>query len=129
MGRITTPVSVRNAVDQTRELNFDALVDTGAAYLSLPTKWMKDLGEFNLVLEEELYNATGQIVEGKVAGPVEITIEGFRTIFSEVLFVDMEEDENGEFEPLLGYIPMEQANIAVDVAEHRLLPSKRMDLK
>lgn len=37
--------------------------------------------------------------------------------------------ENGEYEPLIGYIILEQSQAAVDVLGHRLIPVDRMDLK
>jgi len=36
---------------------------------------------------------------------------------------------NGEYEPLIGYVILEQAQAAVDMLGHRLVPVKRMDLK
>jgi len=47
---------------------------------------------------------------------------------NEVLFVDME-PENGDYEPLIGYVILEQSQAAVDTLSHRLIPVKRMDLK
>ena len=54
---------------------------------------------------------------------MKIKIEGFRSIYNEVLFLEMEPDE-GEYEPLLGYITLEQCGAAVDITGHRLLPVK-----
>jgi hypothetical protein len=48
---------------------------------------------------------------------------------AEVLFLDMQPDEDGEYEPLVGYIALEQAGAAVDMLGHRLLHVKRVDLK
>lgn len=67
-------------------------------------------------------------MEGKICGPVRIQIEGFRPIYNEVLFVDMH-PEDGEYEPLIGYVILEQSQAAVDTLGHRLIPVKRMDLK
>ena len=61
-------------------------------------------------------------------GPVKIQIEGFPPIFGEVMFVDMAPEE-GIYEPLLGYIILEQSQAAVDMLGHRLIHVKRMDLK
>lgn len=36
---------------------------------------------------------------------------------------------NGEYEPLIGYIILEQSQAAVDMLGHRLIPIKHMDLK
>ena len=76
----------------------------------------------------ELETATQATVQGEVRGPVKIQIEGFRPIFSEVLFVDMTPEE-GIYEPLLGYIILEQSQAAVDMLGHRLIYVKHMDLK
>ena len=35
----------------------------------------------------------------------------------------------GEYEPLIGYIILEQSQIAVDMLGHRLLHAKKVDLK
>ena len=56
--------------------------------------------------EVALQTATQQVVSGTVCGPALVRIEGFRPIHGEVLFVEMEPEE-GEYEPLLGYIPLE----------------------
>ncbi len=36
---------------------------------------------------------------------------------------------DGQYEPLLGYIALEQSGAAVDLIGHRLLPERYMDLK
>ena len=56
----------------------------------------------------ELETATQEVVEGAVCGPVRIQIEGFRPIFSEVVFIEMRPDD-GEYEPLIGYLPSSKA--------------------
>jgi len=106
----------------------DALVDTGASYMVLPSAWRDRLGELDEIATIELETATQQIVSGKICGPVRIQIEGFRPIYNEVLFVDMS-PEDGEYEPLIGYVVLEQSQAAVDMLGHRLIPVKRMDLK
>jgi hypothetical protein len=63
-----------------------------------------------------------------VCGPVRIEIEGFRTIYSEVLFIDMRPTD-GVYEPVLGYLPLEQSQAAVDMVGHRLVHARRVDLK
>jgi hypothetical protein len=72
--------------------------------------------------------ATQAVVEGNICGPVQIQIEGFEPIFSEVVFVDMQPDD-GIYEPLLGYIVLEQSQAAVDMVRHRLIRVKHLDLK
>ena len=58
--------------------------------------------------------ATQAAVEGTICGPVRIQIEGFRPIYNEVLFLDME-PANGDYEPLIGYVILEQSQAAVDM--------------
>jgi hypothetical protein len=64
----------------------------------------------------------------EVCGPVRIQIEGFRPIFNELAFVEMK-PADGDYEPLIGYIILEQSQAAVDMLGHRLVPIKHMDLK
>ena len=68
------------------------------------------------------------LIQGEVYGPVKIQIEGFHSVHSDVLFIDME-PADGKFEPLVGYIPLEQSGAAVDMLGHRLLHIKHFDLK
>ena len=86
------------------------------------------MGELEEIARIQLETATQQTVEGTICGPVRIQIEGFRWIYNEVLFVDME-PANGQYEPLIGYVILEQCQAAVDMLGHRLVPVKRMDLK
>ena len=94
----------------------------------LPSAWRDRLGNLEEVRRVRLELATQASAEGIVCGPVRIRIEGFEPVFSEVIFVDME-PENGEFEPLVGYIVLEQSQAAVDMLGHRLIHVKRLDLK
>lgn len=127
MGRIVTSVVVEN-VPAARAVRIDALVDTGAGYLTLPLAWKERFGAFALEEEVALQTATQQVVKGTVCGPALIRVEGFRPVHGEILFIEMEPEE-GEYEPLLGYIPLEQCGAAVDLIGHRLLPARYIDAK
>jgi hypothetical protein len=128
MGRIVTSVTVKNAADPTREIRCDALVDTGASALFLPTVWRERLGDLRVAGHVDMETADQRVIGGEACGPVEIQIEGFRPIFSEVIFLEMTPAE-GRYEPLLGYIVLEQSQAAVDMVGHRLVPVKHIDLK
>ncbi|MCB2262986.1 MAG: retropepsin-like domain-containing protein [Candidatus Thiosymbion ectosymbiont of Robbea hypermnestra] len=128
MGRIVATIDIQNLASPGLSKKIDAFVDTGASYLTLPSAWKEQLGVFSTEEAVELQTATQQVVEGTVCGPVKIKVEGFRSVYNEVLFVDMEPD-NGEYEPLLGYLVLEQCGAAVDMIGHRLIPVKYMDLK
>jgi len=128
MGRIVTPVLICNALDPTKEIRCDALVDTGAAGLVLPKAWKDRLGALPVARTVELETADQRVVPGEVCGPVKIQIEGFDAIFNEVIFMDMHVRDGG-YEPLLGYIILEQSQAAVDMVGHRLVLVKHVDLK
>ena len=128
MGRIVTSVKIENVSDPSKSIRCDALVDTGASFLVLPSAWRDRLGDLETIQTVELEIATQQTVQGNICGPVKIQIEGFRPIYNEVLFIKMT-PEDGTYEPLLGYIILEQSQAAVDMLGHRLIHVKRMDLK
>ncbi len=128
MGRIVASVKVENPSDPNARLRCDALVDTESSFLLLPSAWRDRLGRLDNIGRIQLETATQETVEGEVFGPVRIQIEGFRSIYNEVLFLDMKA-ENGEYEPLIGYVILEQSQAAVDMLRHRLVTVKRMDLK
>ena len=128
MGRIVVSVKVENLSNPTAKILCDALVDTGASYMVLPSAWRNRLGDLEEITRVQLETATQETVEGAICGPVRIQIEGFRPIYNEVLFLDMKPG-NGEYEPLVGYVILEQSQAAVDMLGHRLIPVKHMDLK
>ena len=111
-----------------QSLRCDALVDTGASYMVLPSAWKERLGELDVIEVIDLETATQTTVKGEICGPVQIQLEGFRPIYNEVVFVDMQ-PEDGVYEPLVGYIILEQSQAAVDMVGRRLLHVKKMDLK
>lgn len=128
MGRIATFVTIENPSETDKRIECDALVDTGASHMILPTAWRNRLGDMKELGKVDMETADQSRLEGTVCGPVQIHIEGFRPVFSEVVFVDMH-PEDGKYEPLLGYIVLEQSQAAVDMLGHRLIHVKRLDLK
>lgn len=128
MGRIVCSVTITNISDPSVSLRCDALVDTGASFMVLPDAWRDRLGDLELLDTISLETATQAKVRGEIRGPVRIQLEGFRPIFNEVLFVEMN-PEDGIYEPLIGYIVLEQSQAGVDKLGHRLVPIKHMDLK
>lgn len=128
VGRIVASVRIDNVLDATKSVTCDALVDTGASHMVLPTAWKERLGQLESTRTVELETATQEILTGEVCGPVRIQIEGFPVVYNEVSFVDMN-PQDGEYEPLIGYIVLEQSQAGVDMLGHRLVPIKHMDLK
>jgi predicted aspartyl protease len=128
MGRIAAFVSIENTSDPDKRIECDALVDTGASHMILPYAWRARLGDLRQVAEVDLEMANQTPLRGAVCGPVQIQIEGFRPVFSEVVFVEMKPGD-GKYEPLIGYVVLEQSQAAVDMMGHRLIHVKRLDLK
>lgn len=129
MGRIVAQVRLENIFHPEKQMELSAMVDTGAAYLTLPRAWRDQLGELPFSEEVELATATGATVKGEMCGPTRLTIDGFRSVNLDVLFIDMEPDKDSYYEPLLGYLPLEHAGVAIDMLGHRLIPVKYFDLK
>jgi hypothetical protein len=125
---IIVSAKVESVRDVFKSFVCDAVVDTNASLMVLPAAWRDRLGDLDSTRTVELETATQGRVRGEVCGPVRIQIEGFRPIFNEVAFVEMK-PADGEYEPLIGYIILEQSEAAVDMLGHRLVPIKHMDLK
>lgn len=128
MGRILSQVKIRNFAEPSKELQFAALVDTGATLLTLPMSWKERLGAFGNSRQVEMEIATQHRVEAEVCGPVLIQLEGFPLIASEVCFLEMQ-PENGGPEALIGYIALEQSGAAVDMVGQRLIRLPHFDMK
>lgn len=130
MGKIIAQVKITNLFDEDRFIQCGMFVDTGAGALILPMAWKERLGTFKRSEPVELQLANQDIVRGQACWPVEIKIEGFRPVSNEVIFVDMgSSGKDDEYEPLLGYVILEQAQAAVDMLGHRLVPVKYIDMK
>jgi hypothetical protein len=128
LGRIVASVTIENALDLSKSLTCDALVDTGASLMVLPNAWKGRLGNLEFSTEIKVETATQETLNAEVRGPVRFQIEGFRPISSAVAFVEMN-PVDGEYEPLIGYIVLQQSQAGIDMLGHRLVPIKHMDLK
>jgi len=129
MGRIIVQVKIINLFDEDKFIECGMLVDTGAGAMILPKAWKHKLGELKRSEPVELQLANQEVIQGEACWPVEIKIEGFRSVSNEVIFVDMDANQDETFEPLLGYVILEQAQAAVDMLGHRLVPVKYIDMK
>ena len=128
MGRINATVRIKNLFEPDSSITCDALVDTGAANMVLPATWKDRLGRLTAIRTVACETATQEQIQAEICGPVEIRIEGFEPVFSEVLFIDMQPNE-GQYQPLIGYIVLEQSQAAVDMPGQRLLRLKSVDLR
>ena len=121
MGRIIVQVEISNPSDDGKTLTCSMFVDTGTSGLILPMAWKERLGKFLSSEVIDLVLANNEVLKGELCGPASIQIEGFRMHFNEVIFMEMESTEESEYQGLLGYIILEQAQAAVDMLGHRLV--------
>ncbi len=129
MGRVIVQVKITNLFDEEKTIQCNMFVDTGVGALILPKAWKERFGDFKRTEIVELQLANQEVIKGEACWPVEIKIEGFRPVSNEVIFVDMGAEDDDGYEPLLGYIILEQAQAAVDMLGHRLVPVKYIDMK
>ncbi|CAN5742622.1 hypothetical protein BH24ACI1_BH24ACI1_05010 [soil metagenome] len=129
MRRIITQIKIANFSDSSKAIEIDALVDTGASYLTLPSAWKKRLGDLKKNEDVEVEMGTGEIRKAEIYAAVSIKVANFREVVSEVLFIDMEKNEDREYEPLVGYLVLEAIPVAVDMLGHRLVKVRALDLK
>ena len=128
MGRVSCKVTVLNAVDKRHQVDFDALVDTGASGMMLPDSFKAMLGEL-----EELEPAWCTLADGSKrmltrCGPVKIQLADFPEIYDEVFFLPPDRDGKA-VEALIGYIVLEKSRACADMVGHRLLKVDACDLK
>lgn len=124
VGEVFINLTVTNPLDATKRLDCRALVDTGSTGLVLPDAWRDRLGALHWADPIHIEVADQRFVRGEVAGPVNIQLEGFRRVSNEVVFMAMEPD-SGEYEPLVGYVVLEQSLAVVDMIEHKVVPGRR----
>ena len=128
MGKIVVPVAVSSVTDPTRSITFDAMVDTGAFGLILPSAWKEALGPLPEPVAVEIETADQRVVPANVCGPVRIQVGEFRRVFGEVIFIDMQPGVHG-YEPLVGYTILELCGIVIDMVSHQLVARQYFDVK
>src|SRR5690606_13870222 len=90
----------------------DALVDTGASLLSLPTRYVKQLGLTQV--RERTARTVGGTIRLSIYSVVRLTIQG-REVPAEVCEVP------DDCPVLIGQIPLEGLDFVVDLAGQRLI--------
>ena len=131
MGRVMASVQVENKYGPAPmpPVRIDALVDTGASHLVLPSAWRDKFGVFAEERDDETEVASQERVKVMLCGPAQVLVEGFSDARTDVLFLDMKPDNDGNYMPLLGYTVLEMCKVAVDMNNHRLIPVRYFDLR
>ena len=113
MGTFTWPIQI-STVDGLHAKRIDAIVDTGAAYTTLPTPLLRDIG-VEPVGQRRFLLADGRRIFMDY-GEARATIDG-ESVTTLVVFGE----ENAP--PLLGAYTLEGLALAVDPVEQRLVPT------
>ena len=129
MRRISAPADVHNVAEPRHGRRIDFLVDTGTSHIVLPSAWKDQFGAFEVEEDIETELANQGVAPATLCGPARIRIEGFRIVHGDIVFMHMDEADAGRYQPLLGYIPLAQSGVAVDMLGHRLVPVQYFDMK
>jgi clan AA aspartic protease len=126
MGRVMVEATVENLKDlwdaqrgmmppeQVRRFTIpDALVDTGATLLSLPTRLIQQLG-LNPQTKKRVRSSSGAVTEADMYDAVRLTIQG-RTCTMDVMEVP------DDVLALIGQLPLEHLDFVVDLRNQKLI--------
>jgi clan AA aspartic protease len=124
MGVFRVPVKVRNwqirylpSDKQGKEIECEALVDSGAAEFALPVELLEPL-RLEYLGEVRVYTADAGEHDYRVFGIAEVAVQG------RVCQVRVIELPHGA-EPLLGAVPLEEMDWHISPAGKRLVPNPR----
>ncbi len=120
----SVPVELKNWQNQFlpedergEDIRCDALVDTGAAELAIPTGLVERL-KLKQTGEVQVYTADGGEHTYRVFGIVELTLQG-RTC--QVRAIELPHDA----EPLLGAVPLEEMDWHIAPQQKKLVPNSK----
>lgn len=113
MGTFTSPITIAN-VDGSHSREIEAIVDTGAAYTTLPSSLLRDIG-VEPVGQRRFLLADGRRIHMDY-GEARATING-DSVTTLVVFAE----DNAP--SLLGAYTLEGLGLAVDPIEQRLIPT------
>ena len=108
-------LSKRNLIekDEVRRMNINILVDTGSYYLCINETIQEQLG-LPFIEKRKGQLAHGRVVEYDVVGPVEIKFKNRRCNVDAMVL-------EGQNEPLLGAIPLEDMDVLVHPLRQELI--------
>ncbi len=113
MGIFSVRARIWSPFNESKSIEVELVVDTGATYTVIPSRLLESLGIRPMRIAR-LRLADGRVVE-RPLGEVGIEIEGFRASATPVIFGD-----EGIY--LLGSVTMEQLGLAPDPIAKRLRP-------
>lgn len=112
MGLVMAKISLKNPKqDELREIEVDALIDTGALHLCIPEHISNQL-KLQELYKREVVTADGKNHVCSYVGPIEIKFENRGCFTGAIVLGD---------EVLLGAVPMEDMDVLVSPAERKLI--------
>jgi clan AA aspartic protease len=124
MGVFTIPITMRNLLNrylpperQGEDVKCEAIVDSGAAELALPTDIVEKL-KLEPLDTVRVYTADGGEHDYRVCGIVELEVQGRRC---HVRALELPRGAR----PLLGAVPLEEMDWHVSAQEKKLLPNPK----
>ena len=100
-------------VDEVRRMNVNMLVDSGA-YLMGINEAIQEQMQFSFIEKKKFTMASGQVEEFDVVGPVIAKFKNRTAICSAIVL-------EGNSEPLLGSIPMEEMDVLIHPSRQELI--------
>lgn len=117
MGKVIEKVKVTNLLDQSKTVEIEAVIDTGATMVVLPQNIVDEL-DLREVREVKVKYANNKIETKSVYRAVIIEIKGREGTF------DVLAEEKGS-QPLIGQVVLEVLDLVVDPKTRSLIPNPR----
>lgn len=115
MGKVMARIKISNHDDDSRNVELEALVDTGATMMVVPMDIVRKLGLAKVTTRTVRY-ADNRQAERTIYGPASIELMG-RTAHFDVLA------ERVGSQPLIGQVVLELLDLVVNPRERRLMPN------
>lgn len=125
MGTVYADIELINAIDlglvrsykmdkdEVRSIRVNMLADSGACMMAINENILHQLG-LPIVDKRKAQMADGSIVEYNVAGPIEVRFANRKAVCNAFVL-------NGDSEPLLGSIPMEEMDVLIHPRRQELI--------
>lgn len=117
MGKAVEKVKIANLLDPTKSVTVEAIVDTGATLLVLPSDIVDSLG-LEKVEEVRVKYANNHVETKEIYGVVRLELKGRIGNFDVLA-------ENKGSQPLIGQIVLERLDLVIEPSTKRVMPNPR----
>jgi len=115
MGKVTEKVKITNLLEQTKSIEVEAVIDTGATMVVLPQNVVSELG-LRKIRDAKVKYANNKTESKSIYGVVTIEIKGRTGNF------DVVAEAEGS-QPLIGQVVLEVLDLVVDPRTRTLIPN------